>query len=809
MIGSIIRRLVSAQDNFFATGGTGATETFTYVDPSGNTLTLNKIDAAYLKFRTSLWGVSRSVDSIVPRLESEVWVGDPLYPTFAAAVATLNSAGTACTLRLPVGTHTVAADLTVNSNILLKPDKGAIIAIATTKTLTINGTLDAGHYQIFSCTGTGKVAGLKRANPNWWATNTVPGTTDMQPAFQAALNSLAANGTLIVPEGDYKWDTYYSAGAIAGCLIWPQVDGLSMVGEGRAVIYSKAHATTDYRAVLINAASAAGIHGVTIRGLTFRGEADQASVPGEGINTGDYVYDLLVENCEISYHRGSPFRKSSETPGERHTIQNNYFHDCATVNMIGAAGSSGGIAGCAPKSNILNNRIVNTGSSVFHGVAITYVDSDTFTIAGPTDYTYKLPAGQTVAVTFVSGATVYPVVASSSFDGSETTINTTTAVLTGAISRIIENCAYWHSIYAINNDLVVKGNYCEGRGLDIRGGTGTGINVKVLDNTVIITHADDPGSYVGTATNGVVSGNIIKNGFLMVFGTNITVTNNIVDSPAYDLVATYGYIALNGVNVIASNNIVYGNGKTTGLQGGFEVGHTYDSTDIKVHNNKTYNCLQGVVLAVKAIADVSIENNHFTGLGHANTSGNGIYLYTATSIDNVNIKSNNLTGFYYALYDYFLATNVTFELNRLKDCTVLAGIIADPTGPILCKDNMALDAVLTNVYNTTYPPTATSNYRVLNTTLMGSPVVTLANAAQPYIWLGKTFKTGGTTTITNFLGGCIGQRITILSAHAVTVTHGTPIQLHGHANFVMAAGDTLTLEMVDLDVWQEVSRKVH
>ena len=40
------------------------------------------------------------------------------------------------------------------------PHKNAVISVATGKTLTINGSLEAGLYQIFDCVGTGSLAGL-------------------------------------------------------------------------------------------------------------------------------------------------------------------------------------------------------------------------------------------------------------------------------------------------------------------------------------------------------------------------------------------------------------------------------------------------------------------------------------------------------------------------------------------------------------------------------------------------------------------------------------------------------------------------
>lgn len=89
------------------------------------------------------------------------------------------------------------------------------------------------------------------------------------------------------------------------------------------------------------------------------------------------------------------------------------------------------------------------------------------------------------------------------------------------------------------------------------------------------------------------------------------------------------------------------------------------------------------------------------------------------------------------------------------------------------------------------------------------PLTTLDDTGTPSVSSGHIFKTGGTTAITDFDGGVVGQTIQILSAHAITITDGTPIILNGSANFVMAAADTLTLTMFNDQVWQEVSRTVN
>lgn len=92
---------------------------------------------------------------------------------------------------------------------------------------------------------------------------------------------------------------------------------------------------------------------------------------------------------------------------------------------------------------------------------------------------------------------------------------------------------------------------------------------------------------------------------------------------------------------------------------------------------------------------------------------------------------------------------------------------------------------------------------------VGGTVTTLINDATPTVSAGKVFKTGGTTTITDFDDGLLGQTIKILSAHAITITDGTNILLNGSTNFVMASGDVLVLTMYNDQVWVEDSRQVN
>ena len=81
--------------------------------------------------------------------------------------------------------------------------------------------------------------------------------------------------------------------------------------------------------------------------------------------------------------------------------------------------------------------------------------------------------------------------------------------------------------------------------------------------------------------------------------------------------------------------------------------------------------------------------------------------------------------------------------------------------------------------------------------------------ATPTVAAGDIFKTAGTTSITDFDDGVVGQTIQILATASITITDGAPIILNGSANYDMTDTDTLTLTMFNDQVWQEVARSVN
>ena len=96
----------------------------------------------------------------------------------------------------------------------------------------------------------------------------------------------------------------------------------------------------------------------------------------------------------------------------------------------------------------------------------------------------------------------------------------------------------------------------------------------------------------------------------------------------------------------------------------------------------------------------------------------------------------------------------------------------------------------------------------ITTSSVAKTVSTLENNSTPTVAGGDVWKTGGTTAITDFDDGVVGQSLEILAEHTITITDGTPIVLAVDSNYVMRAGDTLRLRMFNDQIWHEISRTV-
>ena len=182
------------------------------------------------------------LDRVDARLGKEIWVGDPNYgTTLQEALTTIDTSSV--TLRVPAGTHNISENFTIPATIALRVERGAILAVAATKTLTINGPIDAGLYQIFSCIGSGKVVfgvgSVKEIYPQWWGA--VSGTecgTALNACLQAGKSSTTTGNIL---SGYFGFAVKFPAGLYLTNTTIKVPPNVNLTGDGPANSVIKAN----------------------------------------------------------------------------------------------------------------------------------------------------------------------------------------------------------------------------------------------------------------------------------------------------------------------------------------------------------------------------------------------------------------------------------------------------------------------------------------------------------------------------------------------------------------------------------------
>lgn len=197
------------------------------------------------------------------------WIDARIYNNGNLNDITINEAINAMgpsvkTLMLAGGTWAINNSVTIPSNINLKFEHGAVLNIASGKTITINGNIEAPISQIFS--GTGKVnlsSGISEAYVQWWGPPS--GTGDDTNACQAALD--CGVKTIRFMPGTYNINPFdYIANDYGG--LKPKSDTTLIFEQG-----SKLKAITNdkpnYSVILLDNKNNVKIYGATIEGERY------------------------------------------------------------------------------------------------------------------------------------------------------------------------------------------------------------------------------------------------------------------------------------------------------------------------------------------------------------------------------------------------------------------------------------------------------------------------------------------------------------------------------------------------------------
>jgi hypothetical protein len=163
-----------------------------------------------------------------------------------------------------------------------------------------------------------------------------------------------------------------------------------------------------------------------------------------------------------------------------------------------------------------------------------------------------------------------------------------------------------------------------------------------------------------------------------------------------------------------------------------------------------------------------------------------------------------------APYDQFLMTgNVYFCRNTLESTNYLT-VVNTAHAAGTPKTFYILDNVLNGAAIYQFDSSYTGYVVVKqDTAIVPSGDSSFGTSATPSTSSGSLLVSGGTTTVTNFIGGFAGQIITLLFSPGITITDGTNIFLTGSADFVGKATDTLQLICKADGKWYEVARSVN
>ena len=133
-------------------------------------------------------------------------VGDGVTDDSAAVIAAEDAADEdGGILWFPPGTYKLSSNVPVSSNVTVLFVSGAKLSIDAGITFTINGTLAAGEYQIFSGDGTAAfaVSSAPYVLLEWWG-GVGDDSTDCHAAFELAVTAALVVGEIFIPSGTYQ-----------------------------------------------------------------------------------------------------------------------------------------------------------------------------------------------------------------------------------------------------------------------------------------------------------------------------------------------------------------------------------------------------------------------------------------------------------------------------------------------------------------------------------------------------------------------------------------------------------------------------
>lgn len=489
--------------------------------------------------------------------------------------------------------------------------------------------------------------------PDRFAINSVPGTTDMRSAVQAAMSSSHAVKFLDDVE-------YYLSGSVT-----PQ--GNSVIEAGRGTLITIADGDT-------NGFDLTGLTGVTVRGLRIRCAGSTGTLGGISGKAAIYLSgsaQCVIENNFIFniYNAGIRLYDSSNN-----TIQNNYFGDWYTTATPNDDAGNIMCFGACSYNTIDNNFCLGANAGI--GIGIT----DYYLVG-------KQPIGNKITNNTVDGKKSYGILVYTTGTGSPSGFDCRTIVDHNVVSNIagtgvsgasgagiylqggggavctnntVYNCCTSTSNFgtlamacitasitdaAQTAQILIANNHIHAtRGPAIWAASSMQFGIRVEGNTIRHTQTS------GGDSNAIVVSNcdytsVTNNSIKQVFGTgiycwtsgsfvsvnrNLTISGNTIDSTGSCLIQITRVTGGSWKDVVVSNN----NAKTTGDQG-FSTDHC---DYMQVNGNSFTSDKYPIYFSGNTFTKAS--SNKFEGI----TSGSTLHIIGGTCTGSVFDETNAFIG---------------------------------------------------------------------------------------------------------------------------------------------------------------------
>lgn len=245
------------------------------------------------------------------------------------------------------------------------------LTIDVSKVVTINGMINARPKQIFAGSGTVDLsanAQIAQYEVTWWGTNTVPGTTDLASAFNAALTAIGANASLHIPRGTYN----------LASTVTISNQRVNIFGDGRHTTKIYFTPTANGTMFKFDAPSTAVLYQGTFRDVSlWSADTTYVKTAIEMIDTSTYILENIVIGGDSGYWKDTATEASKGlyTLGREALCIRNFFAYANKPIVIGPQ-PNGGIQISADHFNYHNLYLsarLNPNITIESGSVLTQV----------------------------------------------------------------------------------------------------------------------------------------------------------------------------------------------------------------------------------------------------------------------------------------------------------------------------------------------------------------------------------------------------------------------------------------------------